>query len=60
MRSAIAVGWLIVAVLGGLCGSWWNLGPDDPLARLGMTLYALLLTVSLISAVLAYLKETKP
>ncbi|GBC91899.1 hypothetical protein HRbin15_00359 [bacterium HR15] len=59
MRSAIAIGWLIVALLGFFSGNLLNLSPDDLLARVGMGLYALLLTISLIVAILTRLRRTK-
>ncbi|MCS7064851.1 MAG: hypothetical protein NZL85_01110 [Fimbriimonadales bacterium] len=59
MRSAIAIGWLTVALLGFLSGSLLNLNPADSLARVGMALYALLLVISLSAVVLNRLRESK-
>jgi hypothetical protein len=52
MRSAVAIGWMVVAVLGFISGNLLNLSPQDALAQLGMGLYAVLLTVSLVMALL--------
>jgi len=59
MRSAIAIGWLTIAILGFLCGNLLNLGPDDLFARAGAMLYALLLAASLIIAILNRLRGAK-
>ncbi len=52
MRSAIAFGWLLIALLGFVSGNLLNLGVDDPLARVGAALYAVLLTISIVWLVL--------
>ncbi len=52
MRSAIAFGWLLIALLGFVSGNLLNLGVDDPLARAGAALYAVLLTISIVWLVL--------
>jgi len=59
MRSAIAIGWLLVALLGFFSGNLWSLNPDDRLARAGMQAYALLLMVSLITAILIWLRSVR-
>jgi hypothetical protein len=59
MRSAIAIGWLLVAVLGFVSGNLLNLSPDAPLARLGMAIYALLLVVSLVGLALGLGKHRR-
>lgn len=51
MRTALALGWIAIALLGFVMANWLNTTPDEPLARVGAGLYALLLTLTLILGV---------
>lgn len=57
MRSALVVGWMAVALLGFVVGSWLNLSPEDSLAKVGAGLYALLLVATLAHTVLGFLRQ---
>ncbi len=57
MRIALALGWIALALLGFGMAHWLNTAPDEPLARLGAGLYALLLTLTLILGVRTVLNQ---
>jgi len=60
MRSALAIGWMVVAGLGFVSGNLLNLAPQDILAQLGMGLYAVVLTISLVLGLLSLMpRHTK-
>jgi len=48
-----------VALLGFLIGNWLNLSPDEPLAKLGAGLYAILLVMTLAYITLTCLRHHK-
>jgi hypothetical protein len=57
MRGAIAFGWMGVAMLGFISGNLLNLAPQDALAQLGMGLYAVLLTASVVVGLLSSMQR---
>jgi cytochrome c biogenesis protein CcdA len=57
MRDFVAVGWLVCALLAFYLAYWADAGTANALSRVGMALYALTLTLTLVVVARAWLNR---
>jgi hypothetical protein len=58
MRDLVAAGWLVCALLAFYLAYWADAAAASALSRLGMALYALTLTLTLVIAARAWLNRS--